>query len=216
MTLRRWLAVCGVAAPILIVATFVVGGNTPDDKANAARVVSYYRDHKTSNIIAALLITIAAVLLVLFAARLREVLRGDGLHGDAMPIAAFGGAVIVAAGLLLMAAVHFALIQAADHRFAAPAQTLNVFDSNDFFLLIGGISVLMLAAGISTVRNPVLPRWLGWVAIVLGILALAGPVGFFAMMASLLWILVVAILLFVRRDLATAEEADHGAVVVTS
>src|SRR3984893_8846775 len=127
MTLRRWLALCGVVAPVLIVLAFTaVGGSTPDDKASAAEVVSFYRDHKNASMFAALMVAIGAVLLVLFGARLREVLRGDGLGGGLLPLAAFGGVVLAAAGLLLMAVVHFALAQAADHRFATPAQTLNV------------------------------------------------------------------------------------------
>src|SRR5882762_4031849 len=130
MTLRRWLAVCGVAAPVLVILAFtVVAGSTPDDKASAATVVSYYRDHKDANFAAALMVAIAAVLFVLFAARLRELLRGDGLRGDglvggALPLAAFGGLVVLAVSLLFSASIHFALVQAADRRFAIPAQTL--------------------------------------------------------------------------------------------
>ena len=207
MTLRRWLALCGVAWPILIVLAFtVVGGDTPDDKASAAEVVSYYRDHKTASMIAALMVSIGAVLLVLFAARLQEVLRGDG-RSTAMPNAAFGGAVILASGLLLLAAMHFALVQAADHRFAGPAQTLNVIDSNDFFVLVGGIAVLTLASGIATVRKPVLPRWLGWAAIVIGVLSLAGPVGFVGALLAIIWSLVVAIMLLARKDLVAVGPA---------
>lgn len=215
MTLRRWLALCGVAAPVLIVLAFTaVGGKTPDDNASAAEVVSYYRDHKNASMIAALMLTIGAVLLVLFAARLREVLRGDGLGSGALPIAAYGGVLILAAGLLSLAAVHFALVQAADHRFATPAQTLNVLDNNDFFVMIGGMALLMLAAGIATVRRPVLPRWLGWAAIVIGILSLAGPLGFAGIILSIVWILVVAILMLVRTDLIAAGGAEVTEVVV--
>ena len=215
MTLRRWLALCGVAAPVLIVLAFTaVGGKTPDDNASAAEVVSYYRDHKNASMIAALMLTIGAVLLVLFAARLREVLRGDGLGSGALPIAAYGGVLILAAGLLSLAAVHFALVQAADHRFATPAQTLNVLDNNDFFVMIGGMALLMLAAGIATVRRPVLPRWLGWAAIVIGILSLAGPLGFAGIILSVVWILVVAILMLVRTDLIAAGGAEVTEVVV--
>jgi len=207
--LRRWLALCGVAWPILLVLAFTaVGGNTPDEKASGADVVSYFRDHKTASMIAALMVSIAAVLLVLFAARLHEVLRGDGSGGTAMPNAAFGGALILASGMLLLAAVHFALVQAADFRFAGSAQTLNVFDNNDFFVLIGGIAVLMLASGIATVRRPVLPRWLGWTAIVIGVLALAGPAGFVGALLAVVWSLVVAIMLLVRKDLIAVGPAE--------
>jgi hypothetical protein len=215
MTLRRWLALCGVAAPVLIVLTFVVGGDTPDDKASAPRVVSFYRSHKSSNIIASLMIAIAAVLLVLFAARLRDALRGSGARGDTMPIAAFGGAVVLAVGMLFLGAVHFALVQAADHRLAAPAQTLNVLDNNDFFVIVGGAAILMLSAGVATVRQATLPRWLGWAAIVIGILTLAGPAGFFGVIGSVVWILVVAILLLARRDVDTESEAGPGEVLAT-
>jgi hypothetical protein len=215
MTLRRWLALCGVAAPVLIVLAFTaVGGSTPDDKANAAKVVSYYRDHKTASMIAALMVAIGAVLLVLFAARLRELLRGAGLGGDVLSIAAFGGFVILASGLLLLAAVHFALVQAADHRFAAAAQTLNVLDNNDFFVLVGGMALIMLAAGIATVRHAVLPRWLGWAAIVIGILSLAGPAGFVGVLLAVIWIFVVAILMLVRAELNAVDEVEVAEVIV--
>jgi Domain of unknown function (DUF4386) len=215
MTIRRWLALCGVAWPILIVLAFtVVGGETPNDDASAAKVVSYYRDHKNASMIAALMVTIAAVLLVLFAARLHEVLRGDRSGSGVLPNAAFGGALILASGLLLLAAVHFALVQAADHRFGGPAQTLNVIDGNDFFVLIGGISVLMLASGIATVRRPVLPRWLGWVAIVIGVLSLAGPVGFVGALLFVIWSLVVAILMLVRTNLDAVGGAEVTAASV--
>jgi hypothetical protein len=207
VTLRRWLALCGVVAPVLIVLAFtVVSGKTPDDKSSAAEVISFYRDHKGPNMVGALMVTIAAVLLVLFAARLREILRGDGSGGDALPLAAFGGVLVLAASLLGSAIVHFALVQAADHRFAAPAQTLNVLDNNDFFGLIGGMAALMLSAGIATVRRPVLPRWLGWAAIVIGILSLAGPLGFVGVLLSVIWIVVVAILMIVRADMVAIGE----------
>ncbi len=216
MTLRRWLALGGVVAPVLIVLGFtVVGGSTPDDKASAAKVVSYYRDHKDASMVAALMVAIGAVLLVLFAARLREVLRGGRSGSDLLPITVFGGFLILATGLLLMALVHFALVQAADHRFASPAQTLNVLDSNDFFVLLGGMCLVMLASGIAIVRRPVLPRWLGWTAIVVAVLSLAGPAGFFGLILGTVWIFVVAILIFTRDDETVVDEVDVTEVVVS-
>lgn len=210
MTLRRWLALCGVVAPILVVLAFTaVGGDTPDDKASAAKVLSFYRDNKGASMAAALLVAIAAVLFVLYAPRLRDALQGDEPGNRMLALAAFAGLVVLASGLLLMAVVHFSLVQAADRKFAAAAQTLNVLDSNDFFAVVGGMAIVLLAAGIATVRHPVLPRWLGWVAIVGGVLCLAGPLGFVGVLLGTLWILVTAIMLLVRKDtvLAPAEAA---------
>ena len=201
MTLKRWLALCGVAATVLVALAFtVVGGSTPDDKAGSAEVLTFYRDHKTAQLVAALMVVIAAVLFVMFGARLRDALRGTGAGDGLLPAVAFGGTIVLASGLLFMAMVHFALVQAADHKFAVAAQTLNVLDNNDFFGLVGGIAIVMLSGGLATVRAPVLPRWLGWAAIVFGILCLAGPLGFFGFLLGALWLLVVSIMLTVRKD----------------
>lgn len=202
MNQGRWLALCGVVAALLIPVAFTaVAGNTPDETASGAEVVSFYRDHLIANRVAALMVTIAAVLLVFFAVRLCEVLRSDDLSAAPFPLAAFGGALITSSGLLLGAVLHFALVQTADQKLAPAAQTLNVLDNNDFFAIVGGLAVLFIAAGIATVRRPVLPRWLGWAAIVIGVLCLGGPIGFAGAVLGLLWILVVAILMLVREDL---------------
>jgi hypothetical protein len=204
MTLRRWLALSGAGAAVLFAVGTGLGGPSPQDDASAKKVVSYFRDHATVTRVGSLVLAIAGVLVVLFAARLRELLHAGHPDGDVLSVAAFGGAVILAAGAMLDAVVGFALVQAADHRFGAPAQALNVLFNNDFFMIVGGIAVLLLATGISTVRRPVLPRWLGWSAIVIGILSLAGPAGFFGAILATVWLLVVSILMFVRKDLIAA------------
>jgi hypothetical protein len=66
------------------------------------------------------------------------------------------------------------------------------------------MAVLMLAAGIATVRRPVLPRWLGWAAIVIALLCLAGPIGFLGLLLAVIWILVVSFQMLFRKDLIAA------------
>ena len=211
MTLRRWLALCGVVAAVLVpVAVFVVGGNSPDKNATAAKVLSFYRAHDGANRLGALMVLIAAALLVLFAARLHEVLRRSDSGTDVLPLAAFGGAVLASAGLSLAAVVHLALVSAADDLFASAAHTLNVLDSFSFEAAVIGFAALFLAAGIATVRQPVLPRWLGWAAIVIGVLSMAGPLGLIGFLLGLIWILVVGIMLLARKD-----PAGVGAVEVS-
>jgi hypothetical protein len=208
MTLRRWLALCGIGAAILFAVGFLSGGGSPNDDASAAKVVSYFRDHRVGTNVGNLFGAIAAVLVVLFATRLRELLRDGGRGGDLLPLAAFGGAVILAAGTLLDSAIGFMLVRAAKFKFVVPAQTLNVAFNNDFFVLLGGIAIMLLATGIATVRRPVLPRWLGWAAIVIGIISLAGPLGFFGALLAIVWLLVVSILLAFRKNLTEAGADD--------
>jgi len=191
---------------VLFAVSFFSGGGTPNDDAKAATVVKYFQDHRVANQVEALLAVIGAVLLILFAVRLREFLRGDGSDGGLLPNAAFGGAVILATGVMLDSAVTYALVRSSRLGFAGPAQTLNVVSNGDFYPLFGGIAILVLAAGIATVRRPALPRWLGWAAIVIGILSLAGPIGFIGALLAIIWLLVVAIIIF-RRDRVAAPSA---------
>ena len=191
--------------PMFLVAFFAT--STPDDNASAAKVLSYYRGHRGAANVGNLALVLMAVLVVFFAVRLREVLIGNDLGGGLWPTAPLCGAAILAAGLMLDAAVTFGGPRFR-HGFAVPAQSLNVLQNNDFYPILGGIAILMLAAGIATVRRPVLPRWLGWTAIVLGVLALAGPLGVIGAALSLIWLLVVAILLSVRKDLIAAGDPE--------
>lgn len=59
---------------------------------------------------------------------------------------------------------------------------------------IVGQSVLLFASGVAILRGGALPSWLGWVAIVLGVVA-ATPADLLAFLGTLLWIVVVAVLL---------------------
>lgn len=205
MVQRKWLALCGIVAAILIpVALVVVSGNTPQDDASAAKVLSFYRAHETANKLAAVLVIVGAVLLVLFAAQLRRVLHGDRPGAGVLSVAAFGGLLLTAAVASVAAAIHFALVQAAQHRFGTVAQTLNVLDNNVGIAIVAGFSVFGLATGFSTLRRPALPRWLGWVAVVFGVLSLFGPIGILGILLGLIWIIVVGVMLF-RRELVAAS-----------
>ncbi len=68
--------------------------------------------------------------------------------------------------------------------------------NNDFFfpVAVGGV-VAFIATGVGVVRYGGLPRWLGWIAIVIGVLC-GTPAGFFALLAALVWIGVASVLLF--------------------
>jgi len=204
MVQRKWLALCGIVAAVLIpLSIIVISGNTPDDNASAAKVVSFYRAHENANKLAAVLVVLAAVLLLLFAAQLREVLQGDQPGAGVLTLAAWSGLLLIGGGTMVAAAIHIALVNAAHDRFLAAAQSLNVLDNYIFFAMTAGFALFGLAAGFATLQRPVLPRWLGWVAIVFGVLGLLGPLGFFGLLLGLLWIIVVGVLIF-RKDFSAA------------
>jgi hypothetical protein len=199
--LARWTALAGVGFFVLFVIDFLLTGDSPDETTSGAKVVSYYKDHRGRELLAFVLMTIAFVLLIFFAGRVRSVLRGATPGGELLSAIFFGGAVVLTAGAFVGGAIHFSLIEAADKGQISVARTLNMLDNNDFAPIAGGIAILLLAAGIATVVSPVLPRWLGWVSIVVGVLTLT-PIGFIGALLAVVWVLVVSILLARGRGAA--------------
>jgi hypothetical protein len=65
---------------------------------------------------------------------------------------------------------------------------------------------LVFAAGLSMVVTGWLPMWWGIVSIVIGV-AIMTPVGFFGVLAALLWIIVMSIWLTVRGAPAAPARA---------
>ncbi len=80
----------------------------------------------------------------------------------------------------------------------------NVASANDM-----GFAIMLLGGAGAMIPLPGVWRWLGWVAILLAIV-LFTPIGFVAFMASLLWIVVVSVLLFLRSDDVVAPTDPSG------
>ena len=69
--------------------------------------------------------------------------------------------------------------------------------------------MLLLSSGLSIALYGSLPRWLGWVAILLGVVGLT-PIGFVAFLGGGLWILVVSVLLTLRARALTQPPRPSG------
>jgi hypothetical protein len=67
-------------------------------------------------------------------------------------------------------------------------------------LYIAGLAALMLFYGIAMLRSRLMPRWLGWLSIALGLIALAGPLVFLVFVATAPWAIIVSVLLYRRYD----------------
>ena len=198
MSDRAWLApLTGLAFVVLTIVSFTVFGEPPQVDEPVQEIVDFYVDNKDGQTVAALVEGIAATLFVFFGVVVRRALRRPDGTQSSLGDAALAGTVIFATGLAIDATISFALAETAGDIDAAAVQALTALWHNDFMPFAVGLQVFLLAVGIAIVRYGTLWRWLGWVAIILGILALT-PIGFAAFIGSGLVILVLSVALAMR------------------
>ena len=196
----------GVLFAVLAVVGVFSGGETPDANAGPAKVIAYYATHRSEVETSAILFALAFLVLVLFAGALRSYLRRTpGVEGLSALVLA--GGVMMAVGALTGAGIEYALAHQLNHLGPQVAQTLNVLSNELFLPVLGGAFVFAICSGLAILRGAALPKWLGWVAIVLGIAVLIPPAGFPALLGFVIWSIIVSILMYRR----TGAPADTGA-----
>ena len=211
----RWAPLTGLVFVVLFVVSTITFTSGPNSDASGASVVTYYVDHQTGQNLSAYGYGATAVFGVLFAAVLSSRLRPDSKSGG-LPAVGFAGGILIAVGLLVAAGGNIALTDVPTKISPAAEQALNVAGDLFQYPLEAGVFLFLAGYGVAIVCANVLPRWLGWAAIVLAIVAafsFVGPVFFFGGMVTLAWFAVVSILLFVRewRASTSPEAAGSGA-----
>ncbi len=192
---HRALAIAGGLFAVLLVAAFALTSNQVDENASMAKAFSYWTDHKTVEIVSALLLHVAAVALVLFGAGLRSALRGGEGEESTYSVIAFGGSVFAAVGFVIAAWAGLAATTAADQGSRAAVYTLNQLVAMDWVPFTAGISVMLLGAGIGGLRTLALPRVASWIAIVAGVVALT-PFGWAGFVVLPFWVAWISALLY--------------------
>jgi hypothetical protein len=206
----EWLApLTGVAFVVVLIIGFLVSGEPPDVKNPAQEIVDHYVDNKDSVQIGVGLELIAAALLLFFAGYLRKVLRAAPGEGGMLPAVALAGATVMAVGAALDGTISFVLAESADEIEPAAVQALQALWDNDWPPIALGAAVLLLASGISIALYGALPKWLGWIAILLGVIGLT-PIGFVSFLAGGIWIVIVSVLLTLQARAATQPPPPGG------
>jgi hypothetical protein len=196
---RKWLVpAAGILAVVVIIIAFAVGGETPDGNDSLRKIVSFYRDNDDDQVIAAALLGWGTALFLLFASGLWRIVRDAETERHGSSGLLLVGSVLWAAGSTLFAGLTFTLGDFAKDLTPGALQTLNAMNSDMFFTVAVGTFAFLLGAGISILNTRVLPRWIGWLAVVIGVVAIT-PIGFFAFLAMGLWILVACVMLLLRE-----------------
>lgn len=208
--LARFAAVTGIIFAVFLAASIVTSGNTPPSDATGAGVALYFKDNKTSQNLSAFFGVLAVIFFVFFGAILWNRLRRR-LAESPLPAAGLVGVALIAVGGAIFSSLTFALTDAPDKINPSAEQALNVLNNDLFFPFAIGVAIFLIANGLAIARGGVLPRWLGWVGIVIGLTA-ATPLGIIGFFGSGLWVLVVSIIMLVGDLRATPGQA---AVVTT-
>ena len=196
----------GIAFVALVFAAQLSTGGIPNSSASPTTVIDFYQAHQSSEQLGTVLTAAAVVVGLYFFGCLRTYLsRVAG--GPQFASIGFAGVILFAVGGCINAGLQWSLADVPSRLSPGAAQALNVLFSDNLAtgFYIAGLASLMLFYGIAMVRTRLMPRWLGWVSIGLGVIALAGPLAFLVFVAMAPWTITVSILLFLRdRDVVPA------------
>ena len=186
----------------LTLAGVAMSNNTPSSDASGTSVIAFYEAHRNSQRVSDILLVFASLFLVFFAGSLRGYLRRKPAAEAASALVPVGAA-LLAVGLTVVSGIDYALADVPSHLGAGAAQALNVLDNDVFFTVLVGGGVFGIASAVAILRGATLPKWLGWVAVVLGI-AMMTPAFWLAGIVLFVWVLIVSTLIYLRSGSTTA------------
>lgn len=194
--LSRYAPFTGLVFAVLVVIAVATEKETPEAGASGAKVLVFYAANHSDVKKTGTLVALAFIFFLFFAASLRGYLRRTPA-AEPLSTLMLAGSVLLAAGVAITAGVEFALAE--NYTVIGPvvAQTLNVLSNELFFAVAMGACVFGIAAGLAILRGALLPKWLGWVIIVAGILA-PTPADEIALLALVVWTVVVSVVIFLR------------------
>jgi hypothetical protein len=193
---------------VLVIIAFAIGGEPPDVSDDGPReIVDFYTDNDSDVMFGGALAAAAAALFVYFGAFIRSLLTAT--DRSFLPNVAFAGVVIFATGVAIDSTISFTLADSADDISQGSVVTLAALFENDFIPFALGLLLFLSATGLSTVRHGgAIPKWIGWVCILLSVIALT-PIGFAAFIGTGLLVLVLSVLLAVRAGRSGTIPADE-------
>jgi hypothetical protein len=206
----RWLPLSGVVFVVLMLVVIVgLSGETPGTDDSAAEIASFYDDESVRQGVAAFLLAATVPFLLLFSAALGGLAHATGpASREIWRRMLLGGSFILGAVIMVMALIHFALADGAGDVDPTALQALNLLDGNFWVAANPALGVMMLGAGGWLVGRVGRYNGLGWVALVLGIGLFIPYVDFFALLLSLLWIIVTSVFLYRSPQERIMEAAE--------
>jgi hypothetical protein len=175
------------------------------------------RDHLGVNFAAQGCLVVMGISLLFFATSVRNLLRSGEAREATYSSVAYGGWVVVVAGLSQMVAWSWGLINgAADAKDDVALRSLSYVSYFGWAAMGIGLATAFIATGLGGMRSAVLPRWFAILTIVLGVLGALGdsgipPGGLVNYVLLPLW-LVAASVVIARSQKRTVEPIRQALV----
>jgi hypothetical protein len=194
----------GILFVILAIVAVLISGETPSTDDSPEEIVDFYLDNDDAQSASSAVLALGCVALVFFLGSLRRTLRAAAGDEGGLSTVVLVGGLVIAVGVSIFAGIGFTLGDAADDLPPTAILTLNALNSDMFFTVAVGTAVFNLALALAVLRHGGLPRPLGWVALVLGIVGLT-PLGFFAFVGTGIVIVWASVALAMQADTATGS-----------
>ena len=186
-------ALSGIASVALFVGAGIFGGDADLDPSNSARDLALEIKAEADDILLSSLFSLFSALSFLwFLGYLRRIFREAEGEGEWLTSVAFGGGLVVVAVLLGFNALSFAMDDSTDPQVA---KVLAALQWNYSWLFAPPIIAFTAASSAVIIRFRALPRWVGWIGVLVALSALLPWIGFITVQV---WLLIASVVLVVR------------------
>ena len=196
MSSQRLTPLSGIVfVAALIVGFFVLSSGGPQVTDSAQTITSYYADHHQKAEFVVGVIAVGLVFLAIFIAFLYGHLKAAETSGNLWSTLMLIGGIAGIATFFVAGGVHVAIVDGGTHGFGLDAMVaLNALDNDMLIAFVFALGLMLIGVAGATLTTVALPRWLGWAALVLGILSFT-PIWWAGAALALIWIIVVSIVL---------------------
>ncbi len=196
MSSQRLAPLSGIVfVAALIIGFFVLSNGGPQVTDSAQTIASYYAAHHQRAEFAVGVIAVGLVFLAIFIAYLYGHLKAAETSPNLWSTLMLIGGIAGIATFFTAGGVHVAIADGGTHHFGLDAMVaLNGLDNDMLIAFVFALGLMLIGVAGATMTTLALPKWLGWAALVLGILCFT-PVWWAGAALGLVWIVIVSVVL---------------------
>jgi len=221
---ERWGALGGILFVVLVAISAILPGNPPMTSDSAKKISDFLVDNDDTVRWAGYIGLVAVIPFFWWLGSVwRLMRRGEGGSPRLAVMAVLGGAfgtAMATVGAVILSAIP---LVGARTLGLVTTRTLYVVATNLGVATLAGIAAFLLAFSVVIIRTEVLPRIMGWLGVLVGIICIVGgatvatdrdavfDVAFVGFITALLWVLVVSIIMLTRSgDSIEVDMAAQG------